>query len=106
MSLSDLQREEARAATRSHNPAATFVPGFNVDRSGEVISSSSPSTACPHCNSEGIIPVRMPGFTLYHCIFCGEKWRDSFDKPGQILRPRQLRVIRRKVGNKFGRILV
>ena len=106
MGLSDLQRREARKATRSHNPSASFAPGFNVGRSGEVISSRSPSTACPHCNSERIIPMRMPGFTLYHCIFCGEKWRDSFDKPGQILRPRELRAIRRKVGNRYGRILI
>lgn len=106
MSLSDLQRKEAREATKSHHPAATFVPGFNVDRSGEVISSSSPSTACPHCNSENIIPQRMPGFTLYYCLSCGEKWRDSYDRPGQILRPRRLKAIRRKVGNKYGRVLV
>lgn len=89
-----------------HPAYAKVIPGFRLDRSGGVVNSNLFSDTCPHCNSNRILPMRMPGFTLYECLTCREKWRDSYDRPGMTLTPKQWKARKRKVGNEFGRILV
>ena len=62
------------------------IPSVRMDNSGEWLPTNSYTKFCISCNSERIIPMRMSGFTLYECLFCGHMWRDSYNKPGITLR--------------------
>ena len=116
MNLRDIQKKfipKPRLGTvsfdhRNYHPDAIIPqPPHRITRDGAVLPElRGVSKVCLVCNGNKVIPMRLPGLTLYECLTCGHKWRDSYDKPGQVLRPRQWRAIRREVGHEYGRILI
>lgn len=105
MNLRDLQRKflpKPRFGTsrdktdiRNYHPDSVF-PQFphQITRDGEVIAKTDGvSKVCLRCNSDKVMPMRMPGFTMYECLKCRHKWRDDFNKPGPTLRPKEWRSL-------------
>jgi len=88
------------------NPHSLHIPSIRMDNSGEWLPTNSYTKFCIYCNSERVLPMRFSGLTLYECLYCGEKWRDSYNKPGITLRNSEWRDRRKKVGNRYGRILI
>jgi hypothetical protein len=89
-----------------HNPHGLFIPSASLDNSGGLVPAKMQTTFCIYCNSERVVPMRMPGFTLYECLYCREKWRDSYDGPRTTMRSSDWRDRRKKLGNQYGRILI
>lgn len=116
MNLRDIQRKfipQTQFGTtsfdhRNYHPDAIIPqPPHQILRDGEVVSKlNGVSKACLRCNGERVVPMRMPGFTLYECLTCGHKWRDSYNKPGFTLRPSEWRDRRGHLGVLQGRIVV
>lgn len=119
MNLNDLARkiipERLDKGTRStshridewHPNAGFPQPPHQILPDGEVIAKPrGVSKVCLRCNGDKVIPMRMPGLTLYECITCGHKWRDSYNKPGQVLRPKEWRALRPHLENRHGRLLI
>jgi len=88
------------------NPTALHIPSIRMDNSGEWLPTNSFTKFCIYCNGERIVPMRLSGFTIYECLTCGKKWRDSYNKPGITLRPREWRNRRKALGQTRGRILI
>ena len=78
---------------RNYHPDAVIPqPPHRITRDGEVLPKlSGGSKVCLVCNGTNVMPMRMSGFTLYECLTCRHVWRDDYNKPGQILRPREWR---------------
>lgn len=116
MNLRDIQKKflpKPRFGTTSfdhrnyHQNAVIPQPPHRITRDGEVIAKTrGVSKVCLRCNSDRVIPMKMPGFTMYECLTCDHKWRDSYSKPGPMLRPREWRVLRRDWDQTRGRILI
>lgn len=102
------KRNLEKKINKDNNPWAKPLPSIKMDNSGDITVSNRATDFCPKCNDANIMPMRMPGFTLYECFKCNHRWRDSFNKPGHVLRPKRWRQIRKQIGakNKWGRIII
>ena len=98
----------SRDVKKWHPNAAFPQPPHQITRDGEVIAKpKGVSKVCLRCNSTNVMPMRMPGFTMYECLKCRHVWRDSFDRPGQVLRPREWRALKPKPWQRLqGRVLI
>jgi len=94
--------------SKDNNPWAFKMSSLKMDNSGEITKSHNATDFCPKCNDANILPMRMPGFTLYECFKCHYKWRDAFNKAGPVLRPKGWRAIAKQIGSNssWGRIII